>query len=80
MILYSNLSEVEIRGIKMESHAVLNLTSTRIIGEITSESSITDIDKFFVINNLKYELKVFISELFKEADENNFTAKIGYAK
>jgi hypothetical protein len=76
MILYSNLCEVEVNGLKMKSKAVLNLTSTKIKGEISSESRIFDRGSFIAENDIKPEMQVFISELFREAEENGFEVRM----
>lgn len=80
MILYSNLSEVEVNGKKMKSKAVLKLTSPKIKDEISSGSRLFDRGKFVAENDFKPEMQILISELFKEAEENNFNVKIGFAK
>ena len=80
MILYSNLCEVEVDGIKMKSKAVLNLTSPKINGKISSESRVFDRGGFIAENDFKPEMQVFISELFREAEGNGFVVKIGNAK
>ena len=77
MILYSNLSEVYVDGVKMKSKAVLKLTSKKIKKEISSESRLTDRVRFIVENDFKPEMQVLISELFKEAEENEFEVRIG---
>jgi hypothetical protein len=80
MILYSNLQDVEVNGKKMKSQSVLSLTSTKLVGEVTSETCSADREKFIAENNLKPDLQSLISELFREANENSFTVKIAYAK
>jgi len=80
MILYSNLCDVEVDGIKMKSKAVLNLTSPKINGQISSESRVFDRGRFIAENDFKPEMQVFISEFFKEAEENGFEIRIGGAK
>jgi hypothetical protein len=80
MILYSNLCEVEVNGKPMKSKAVLHLTSPKMNGEISSESRIFDRGMFVAENEFKPEMQVLISELFKEAEENEFEVKIGGVK
>ena len=80
MILYSNLCEVEVNGMKMKSKAVLKLTSPKIKGDISSESRIFDRGKFIAENDFKPEMQVFISKFFNEANENNFIVKISNSK
>jgi len=72
--------KVEVNGEKMKSKAVLNLTSKKIKGEITSESRIFDRGRFIVDNDFKPEMQVFISKFFNEANENNFILKISNSK
>ncbi|MDR1680143.1 MAG: hypothetical protein LBR81_10290 [Prevotellaceae bacterium] len=76
MILYSNLCEVEVDDVKMKSKAVLKLTSTKVKSEISSESRVFDRGRFIAENDFKPEMQVFISELFREAEENRFEIKI----
>jgi hypothetical protein len=76
MILYSNLCEVMVNGIKKQCMAVLNLTSTKIAGEISSEKSIKCINDFICNNSFTSTQKRLITTLFQEACENNFTVKI----
>jgi len=80
MILYSNLSDVEVNGVKMKSKAVLKLTSTKIVGGITSKSYGSERAKFIFANKLDGNKQLLISELFKEAEENGFEIKIENAK
>ncbi|MDR1182646.1 MAG: hypothetical protein LBL13_11770 [Bacteroidales bacterium] len=80
MILYSNLQDVEINGQKMTSQSVLSLTSTKLVEEITSKTCSADKEKFIAENNFTPDLQMLISTLFREANENNFTVKMGYAK
>jgi hypothetical protein len=80
MILYSNLCEVNVNKRQMKYEVVLNLTSAKLVGQITSESCTADTDKFMTENNINDKNKAFISGLFKEAEKNSFTIKIGFAK
>ena len=77
MILYSNLSNVKINGIEIQSKGVLNLTSSLLQGQLISNHKIHERVKFFLQNNLSPEISVFLDALFKEADANNFILKIG---
>ncbi|HPS28984.1 MAG TPA: hypothetical protein PLZ43_01930 [bacterium] len=80
MILYCNLSEVIVDGVKMASTALLNLTSSKLIGDINSKSSVKEIKEFFEKNHLsKLQIKL-VDTLMDEAKQNNFTIKIQYAK
>ena len=80
MILYSNLCEVEVNGVKMKSKAVLNLTSNKIEREISSKDEIWDRGDLMLINNFSQEQMRFIDALFGEAEENGFEVKIGGPK
>ena len=80
MILYSNLCEVEVDGVKIKSKAVLNLTSMKIKGEISEKSFGSERAEFIFANNLKGDAQLLISELFKEAEENGFEVRIGGVK
>ncbi len=80
MILYSNLCEVEVDGVKMKSKAVLKLTSTKIKGEISSESRMFNRGKFIAENDFIPEMQVLIARLFREAEENEFEARIRQQK
>jgi hypothetical protein len=76
MILYSNLCEVEVNGKKMKSQAVLNLTSPKISGEISSEIPVLDRAAFLLDNNFSQKQTVFINTLLDESIENGFMIKI----
>jgi hypothetical protein len=76
MILYSNLCEVEVDEKPMKSQAVLKLTSAKINGELTSETSHGDREDLLLINNFSQEQIKFINVLIDEAVENGFKLKI----
>jgi len=80
MILYSNLCEVEVNGIKMKSKAVLNLTSKNIEREINSKDEIWDRGDLMLINNFSQKQMRFFDDLFYEAEQNDFEVKIGGTK
>jgi hypothetical protein len=80
MILYSNLCEVEVNGVKMKSKAVLNLTSNNVEREITSKDEIWDRSYLMLINNFSQEQIRFIDALLEEGIENGFEVRIGGAK
>jgi hypothetical protein len=80
MILYSNLGEVDVNNVKMKSKAMLNLTSPKIHGEITSEAPAWNRANFFRNNNFTQEQIRFIDVLLDEAIENGFLVKIGGIK
>jgi uncharacterized protein (DUF1800 family) len=80
MILYSNLTEVKVNGKKMKSQAVLNLTSSKINGEISSEIHTLDRMEFLLKNHFSQQQIKFIDALFNGAMENNFIVKLGKSK
>jgi hypothetical protein len=75
MILYSNLSEVFIEK-PYQTFPVLELTSTKIIGIINSNDTVTNVDKFMNDNIFSASQINFINNLFSEAKINNFTVSI----
>jgi hypothetical protein len=80
MILYSNLCEVEVDGVKMKSKAILKLTSNKLTGSINEKSYGSERAEFIFVNNLKGDKQLLISELFKEAEENGFEVRISKSK
>ncbi len=80
MILYSNLTDVSLNGKKLKSEAVLCLTSTKLIGEISSNSKEKDISTFFQTNNFTEIQFKLINKIFTEANNNNFIIKIKHSK
>jgi hypothetical protein len=63
-------------GVPMKSRAVLNLTSEKISGEISSEVENWDRPAFLLDNDFSQEQIRFIDALLDEAVENGFTIKI----
>lgn len=80
MILYSNLLNVTSNGNSVKSKAVLSLTSVKLNGAINSNSTKTELNLFFVENNLSKAQINLIETLISEAQENNFIVKIQYSK
>ncbi|MDO9153588.1 MAG: hypothetical protein Q7U47_07775 [Paludibacter sp.] len=80
LILYSNLSEVTVNGVKMESEAVLCLTSTKLIGGISSNGTKSELTKFLVDNKLSDSQKLLLETIFAEAKQNKFTIKVQHSK
>lgn len=76
MILYSNLSKVEVNKKPYESRAILILTSDNLIGKISSVSSKSKIEEFFKKNNFSLSQINFVNKLFEEAQVNNFIVDI----
>ncbi|GAB6282761.1 MAG: hypothetical protein STSR0008_15100 [Ignavibacterium sp.] len=72
MILYCNLKKIIIDGKEYKAVPVLNLTSTRLKGQINSLESQSAVDKFLLFNKFNQKQKKFIEELFSEAKTNNF--------
>jgi len=80
MILYCNLSDVTANGKKIKSEAVLNLTSSKLKGEIASTNTKKDITQFFS-ENLFSDLQIKLVEtIFSEAKQNNFIIQIQHLK
>jgi DNA-binding transcriptional regulator YhcF (GntR family) len=72
MILYCNLRDVKINDSVYTPKPVLRLTSTNIIGKITSLSLASEIGEFkFRIGFSNHSLEL-IDKLFSEANTNNF--------
>lgn len=80
LILYCNLSEVKVEGIKMKSNAVLSLTSSKLKGTMSSESTLKEINNFIKINKLSTSQNKLINTIISEARQNKFTIIIKYLK
>ena len=76
MILYCNLVEINVDGKKMECQSVLELTSTKLKGQINSNSSLIEIENFFISNTFSKSQKMLVTRLFEETKSNNFTVNI----
>ena len=72
MILYCNLEKVMIGNLEYKPKAVLNLTSTKIVGKLKSGDSQNKIEKFLSLNKIISSKQKFILDLFNEAETNNF--------
>jgi hypothetical protein len=79
ILLIFRLLQIYIQ-MKMKSKAVLNLTSSKINGEISSDSQLLDKARFFSDNNFAQEQIDFVAILMDEAKENDFIVKIGGVK
>jgi hypothetical protein len=77
LILYSNLNTVYFRDKEIKSIAVLNLTSDKLVGHISSECTPDTVKAFCNDNVFSESDKQFIDLLFKEAIMNKFIVKIG---
>ena len=80
MILYCNLSEVTVNGKKIKSKAVLNLTSAKLKGGITSSSTKKEMSTFFAENSCSAQQIKLVETIFAEANHNNFIIQIQYSK
>ena len=70
LILYCNLSEMTINNIQYKPIPVLKLTSDKIQGKISSESSPTEIFHLFNSNHFQKTHSEFVTKLFQEAKLN----------
>jgi len=76
MILYCNLVETKVDEKEIECRPILELTSTKLVGQITSKSSETEISDFFSGNAFNEGQKQTIKKLFQETKSNNFKVNI----
>lgn len=76
MILYCNLVETQVNGKDVKCIPVLELTSTKLKGQINSISSEKEISDFLSSNNFNMSQRKIIAKMFKEANMNNFTITI----
>lgn len=72
MILYSNIENLKVNGIKYSHHPVLKLTSEKIYGTISSEDNQDQINVFFKNNFYNQKQKDLVTSIFKEGIENKF--------
>jgi hypothetical protein len=72
MILYTNLKNTEVNGKAKNAKPVLLLTSSKLKSEINSNTESPEIDKFCTKNKFKNAQKKLITNLFEEAQTNNF--------
>lgn len=79
MILYSNLCNVKCDDTLMQHKAVLKLTSTKLKGCITSNSSEIEVEQFYRTNSLTSRHRAIIGALIKEANVNNFIVIIEHS-
>jgi hypothetical protein len=80
MILYSNLSDVTANGKKIKSEAMLNLTSPKLKGKISSLSLKKDMVQFFSENTFSALQIKLVETIFAEAKQNNFIIQIQFSK
>lgn len=76
MILYCNLSETKVNGKKTSCQSILELTSTKLKGAISSKSSSTEVESFFSENNFNTTQKNLVTSLLAETKSNKFTVTI----
>jgi len=76
MILYCNLIETKVDGKDMECRPILELTSTKLKGQINSNSSEKEISDFINNNAFNEGQKQIIKKLFEETKCNNFAVNI----
>jgi hypothetical protein len=72
MILYTNLKNTEVNGKAKNAKPVLLLTSSKLKSELNSNTENTEIDEFCTKNKFKDAQKELITNLFEEAQTNNF--------
>jgi len=80
LILYSNLSEVSVSGKKIKCESILQLTSLRLKGSISSSDKSEKVETFLKENKFSPVQKKLISNLMAEAKSNNFTVIIKQVK
>jgi len=82
MILYSNLCEVEVNDTKIETMAVLKLTSSKLKTRSFLSNAVVPKYKqnFYEENNFSKLQIEFVEKLLNEAKENNFVLEISSAK
>ena len=80
MILYCNLTDVTVNGIKIKCEAVLCLTSSKLKGGISSFSTKSELSTFFAKNNLSESQIFLIETVIAEAKQNKFIIKVKYSK
>ena len=80
MILYCNLTDVTANGTKIKSEAVLSLTSSKLRGSISSNSTKGELTNFFKINNFSDTQILLVETAIKESRQNKFIIKLQYSK
>ena len=76
MILYCNLENISINGVKYSHQPILKLTSENISGDITSSDNTEKINTFFEKNKFKRNQIELVKTIFKESKDNNFNILI----
>lgn len=80
MLLYSNLEDVFFNQKKVNTIAILKLTSSKLKGNINSLSKQKEKDFFLKENNFSINQAKLLKDLFQEAKENSFTVKVKFSK
>ena len=80
MILYCNLSDTKVNGKSVRCEPILNLTSKKLKGKISSKSSDEETKMFLTRNRFNQKHRYLIATLFSEARSNNFTVFIQQAR
>ncbi len=73
MMLYTNLQNVKLGAKKVNYKVQIRLTSNKLTGSIDSNTKAETFDKFCSENLIDSKQKAFLTKLFQEARENNFT-------
>ncbi len=73
MMLYTNLRNVKYGKTPLDYKVQIRLTSEKLEGSVNSGDAAEIFDKFCKDNFINAKEKAFISKLFEEARENNFT-------
>ncbi len=73
IMLYANLNNVKFGAKKVNHKVQIRLTSAKLTGGVDSNSNIETFDKFCSDNLIDSKQNDFLSKLFREARENNFT-------
>ena len=76
MILYCNLEDVQVDNKTYNSFPVLKLTSSKLEGCISTDSSQFEITEFIKLNDFKEKEKMIIKKLFEEGRTNKFLCTI----
>lgn len=76
MVLYSNLKVVKIKDKTYKSRPVLELTSPKLIGSISSDSEEAELEDFLKKNEFKPKKQTFVKMLMRESKVNNFNVII----
>lgn len=71
MIIFSNISKLELNNKEWKFNAALRLTSSKLEGYITEKSTDVEIKKFLAVNALNKKSEL-ISELISGSRKNNF--------